>query len=156
MTKILSAFAFLACTFISCIHQPLSKGTNTGMPGPCTVRGKIVDYEGLPVAGATIQLEGSSLCGIRTAKTDLGGYYYLTQLPAGSDYKMIIEADGFDRIARPNIKLLPWFTMNLTFALSSGRGCFFGWSALPMIDHSDLGGTTVIESASPTSIEKEK
>lgn len=59
-----------------------------------SITGRVVDASGKPVAGATVTITSSSQGTVRTAKTNNGGSYLFSGLPAG-DYELKVEASGF-------------------------------------------------------------
>jgi len=60
----------------------------------CDITGQVLDSDGNPVEGATVEvLEDSTVLGSDT--TDANGEYTITGLPCG-DYTLRVTADGFD------------------------------------------------------------
>jgi hypothetical protein len=63
-----------------------AQGVQTG-----TIRGTVIDSQGLPIQAVTIVLESPALQGQRTARTDVDGAYSFTRLPPGR-YEIRFEA----------------------------------------------------------------
>ena len=105
---------FLTALFTtSCVGVKTSSNNLSGLPGPSHIQGHILDVDGAPICGASIQLSSSSLSGKREASTDENGFYSFFQLPAGRDYLMTVDIMGYPRIERRNIYLRPFTTLTI-------------------------------------------
>jgi len=67
-----------------------------------TIRGTLLDTQGLPVPGATVTATSTALQGPRTAVTDSTGSYTLAALPPGN-YDVKYELAGFGTVTRRNV-----------------------------------------------------
>src|SRR5436190_10655041 len=77
-----------------------SQGVQTG-----SIRGSVVDQQGLPVGNVTVTLTSKVLQGTRTATTASDGSYVFRQLPAG-DYDITFESTQFAPAKRTTAVLL--------------------------------------------------
>ena len=77
-----------------------AQGVQTG-----TIRGTVVDTQGLPVGNVTVTLTSKVLQGQRTATTAADGSYTFRQLPAG-DYEVAFETTQFAPAKRNTSVLL--------------------------------------------------
>ncbi len=68
------------------------QGRQTG-----TVRGAVVDAQGLVLPGVTVTASSSALQGLRTAVSDVNGNYRIVALPPG-DYAVVFEIPGFEAV----------------------------------------------------------
>lgn len=59
-----------------------------------TIEGTVTDHQGLPIAGAQVQIAGATLSIERTATTDANGAYQIAALPAGT-YTLTVSKTGF-------------------------------------------------------------
>ena len=132
--------------FLSCRHVSVPTTLNTGLPGTSTIRGRIHDDDGRPIAGAVVTLQAPALSGTRTATYDEEGFYHLPQLPADHDYTVSVEAPGYPAIRRPHVELAPFTTLTLHF-YPTWRGCFEIWVPAPMIDFTLAGWHSVFQNS---------
>ena len=66
------------------------QGRQTG-----TVRGAVVDAQGLVLPGVTVTVSSPALQGLRTVVSDVNGNYRIVALPPG-DYAVLFEIPGFE------------------------------------------------------------
>ena len=64
-----------------------------------TIRGRVVDSQGLALPGVTVTAASPNLQGQRTTVTSSNGDYVLTLLPSGP-YTVVFEISGFERVER--------------------------------------------------------
>ena len=84
MTLALSALLLVA------LHDAsLAQGRQTG-----TIRGSVVDAQGLVLPGVTVTVRSAALQGVRTTVTDINGNYQILALPPG-EYDVVFELLGF-------------------------------------------------------------
>ena len=72
--------------------------------GNFSIRGKVLDEKGQPIAGALIEVTGTGLSKERTTATDLQGNYLIPALPAGGEYDVKVSALGYGAIIRKQVK----------------------------------------------------
>lgn len=137
-----SILLVLIATLLSCQHKHPAIKASSGLPGTCTIRGKLTDWQGNPIQSAEVQLLGPSLGGERRTLSDEDGFYIFKDLPSGTDYEIVYSALGFPTAVRTGLKLRPWVTLNLPATLD-WRDTWNLFPATPMIDLTDTGGTTV-------------
>jgi protocatechuate 3,4-dioxygenase beta subunit len=58
------------------------------------LQGTIKDPQGAVVSGATVEVSGPALIGVKKVTTDAGGYYRFANLPPGT-YAITVTAQGF-------------------------------------------------------------
>ena len=80
--------ALLAATATGAAAQ----GRQTG-----TIRGTVLDAQGLVLPGVTVTVRSSALQGVRTTATDINGNYQIVALPPGA-YRVVFELSGFAEI----------------------------------------------------------
>ena len=93
----------IACLLVSLIGvtaETSAQGVQTG-----TIRGTVVDQQGLPVPNVTVTLTSRVLQGQRTVTTAADGSYVFRQLPAG-DYEVAFETTQFAPAKRTTAVLL--------------------------------------------------
>lgn len=71
-----------------------AQGVQTG-----TIRGIVVDAQGLAVPGVTVTVTSAALQGQRTVVTEMDGTYVVRQLPAGN-YRLQFELSAFTTVRR--------------------------------------------------------
>src|SRR5690348_3505881 len=69
------------------------------------VRGRVVDAQGGALPGVTITATSPDVGGAFTAVSDAEGAYRLLNLPAGSDYAIVAQLDGFNRFERRGLEI---------------------------------------------------
>jgi hypothetical protein len=77
-----------------------AQGVQTG-----TIRGKVIDAQGLAVPGVTVTATSPALQGLRTTTTDMTGGYSLIALPPGA-YDVKFELSGFGTATQHTTVLL--------------------------------------------------
>jgi outer membrane receptor protein involved in Fe transport len=91
-----------------------SAQTTTG-----TISGKVVDSQGLPLPGVTVNATSPNLQGVRNVTTSENGDYIFTALPSGT-YKITFELSGFQTQERDAtlapIQVLP---LNVTMGVAT-------------------------------------
>jgi outer membrane receptor for ferrienterochelin and colicin len=85
---------FAVITLLAAALPASAQGVQTG-----TIRGVVVDAQGLPVPGATVTATSPALLGPRTAVTDTTGNYSLPALPPGA-YEVKYELSGFATVTQ--------------------------------------------------------
>jgi hypothetical protein len=83
-----------------------------------TIEGTVKDLNGARVAGAQVNLSGSTLATERTVVTDADGYFRIVSLPAGT-YKLAVTQTGF-ATNTTNIELTLNRTVTLDIQLQVG------------------------------------
>ena len=84
------AFLALSATLLVALQSTaLAQGRQTG-----TIRGSLVDAQGLVLPGVTVTVRSPALQGLRTTFTDINGNYQILALPPG-DYDVAFELSGF-------------------------------------------------------------
>jgi len=68
------------------------------------ITGVVIDEDGTPLPGVTVEISSPSLMGIRSQVTSEKGVYRFLNLPLGT-YKIIFKLEGFQTIERANIKV---------------------------------------------------
>jgi Ca-activated chloride channel homolog len=111
---------------------PLMQGIPTQSTG--TLEGAIVDESGQPVIGALVQVTGPALPGFLGAATDTRGRYRVIGVPSGADYRVKVEAPGYNGVVRKGLSVSPGLTLTLPFVLSQGKTEIVVTAAAPMID----------------------
>jgi outer membrane receptor protein involved in Fe transport len=91
----LLTFVLIALLLVPCA---LAQETTAGL------QGSVKDPSGASVPGATVEVTGSALIGIRKVQTDSGGEYRLAALPPGT-YNMTVSASGFRTYKQGGIDL---------------------------------------------------
>ena len=97
--KLIPILAILAL-FMAGIIQPLMADV-TG-----SILGLVTDPSGAAVAGAKVTLTNPDTGLTRHATTDATGSYEFLDVPIGEHYTVAVEASGFERATRSDVKLL--------------------------------------------------
>ncbi|MBV9082394.1 MAG: carboxypeptidase regulatory-like domain-containing protein [Acidobacteriaceae bacterium] len=84
-----------------------------------TLTGSVTDASGGVVADATVTAEHIATHQPFTAKTTGSGDYALPSLPVG-DYRITVEAKGFEKEVRPNVALNVGQTLSIDFQMAVG------------------------------------
>ena len=92
--KVFFLFAFFFFLALSLGSQELQTGS---------IRGKVIDEEGMPLPGVTVTVRGSALLGKITDVTRQDGSFRIPSLPPGSDYEVRAELQGFETVVRKGI-----------------------------------------------------
>ena len=69
-----------------------AQGRQTG-----TIRGNLLDAQGLVLPGVTVTVRSDALQGVRTTVTDINGNYRILALPPG-EYHVVFELSGFAEV----------------------------------------------------------
>jgi hypothetical protein len=86
-----------------------------------SVRGRVTDPQGGALPGVTITASGPNVAGTFTAVTDQEGGYRLLNLPAGADYRIVAELDGFSRFERTGLDVRAGLNVALDIGLLVGN-----------------------------------
>jgi Ca-activated chloride channel homolog len=111
---------------------PLAQGIPSASTG--TLEGAIADESGQPVIGAMVQVTGPALPGFLGAATDTTGRYRVHGVPSGGNYRVKVEAPGYNAVVRKGLSISPGLTVTLPFVLSQGKTEIVVTAAAPMID----------------------
>ena len=84
-----AVLALSAALLVALHSTALAQGRQTG-----TIRGSVVDAQGLVLPGVTVTVRSPALQGVRTTVTDINGNYQILALPPG-DYGVVFELQGF-------------------------------------------------------------
>ena len=87
--RTLAILALSAALLVALHSTALAQGRQTG-----TIRGSVVDAQGLVLPGVTVTVRSPALQGVRTTVTDINGNYQILALPPG-DYGVVFELQGF-------------------------------------------------------------
>jgi hypothetical protein len=98
------------------------------------LQGKVTDASGQPVIGATIKVTGPAVQGFLGAATDINGEYRIPFVPAGKNYTVQVEAQGFNSVVRSGIEIPLGTTISLPFQLGQGTSTITVVGAAPIID----------------------
>ena len=87
------ALLVLSATLLVALQAAaLAQGRQTG-----TVRGSVVDAQGLVLPGVTVTVRSTALQGVRSTVTEINGNYQILALPPG-EYDVVFELSGFAAI----------------------------------------------------------
>ena len=85
-----AAVLALSAALLVALHSTaLAQGRQTG-----TIRGSVVDAQGLVLPGVTVTVRSAALQGLRSTVTDINGNYQILALPPG-EYGVVFELQGF-------------------------------------------------------------
>lgn len=84
------------------------------------VRGRVLDTQGAALPGVAITAKSPNVPGTFTAQTDAEGAYRLINLPAGSDYTIAAQLDGFTRFERVGLDIRAGLNLALDIRLEIG------------------------------------
>ena len=87
--RTLAVLALSAALLVALHSTALAQGRQTG-----TIRGSVVDAQGLVLPGVTITVGSPALQGVRSTVTDINGNYQILALPPGA-YDVVFELQGF-------------------------------------------------------------
>lgn len=85
---------FLAVAMLVLASAAGMAQTTTG-----TIRGRVVDAQGLALPGVTVNVTSPNLQGVRTVVTEANGDYIVAQLPPGT-YTIAFELAGFETLTK--------------------------------------------------------
>jgi hypothetical protein len=118
---------FLLCAAVAAVAV-FAQSTGGGL------QGKVTDASGQPVIGATIKVTGPAVQGFLGAATDINGEYRIPFVPAGKNYTVQVEAQGFNSVVRSGIDIPLGTTISLPFQLGQGTSTITVVGAAPIID----------------------
>jgi hypothetical protein len=118
---------FLLCAAVAAVAV-FAQSTGGGL------QGKVTDASGQPVIGATIKVTGPAVQGFLGAATDINGEYRIPFVPAGKNYTVQVEAQGFNSVVRSGIEIPLGTTISLPFQLGQGTSTITVVGAAPIID----------------------
>ena len=87
--RTLAILALSAALLVALHSTALAQGRQTG-----TIRGSVVDAQGLVLPGVTVTVRSAALQGLRSTVTDINGNYQILALPPG-EYGVVFELSGF-------------------------------------------------------------
>ena len=87
--RTLAILALSAALLVALHSSALAQGRQTG-----TIRGSVLDAQGLVLPGVTVTVRSAALQGLRSTVTDVNGNYQILALPPG-DYDVVFELSGF-------------------------------------------------------------
>jgi len=85
-----------------------------------TIHGRVVDSSGAALVGVNIVAHSSAVGGTFKASSDSEGNYRLTELPAGTDYVVEAEAQGFEKFVRVGLVVRAGLNVAVDIALKVG------------------------------------
>src|SRR5260370_23092583 len=85
-----------------------------------TIHGRIADSSGAALVGVNIVAHSSAVGGTFKASSDSEGNYRLTELPAGTDYVVEAEAQGFEKSVRVGLVVRAGLNVTVDVALNVG------------------------------------
>ena len=85
-----------------------------------TIHGRVDDSSGAALAGVNISAHSSAVGGSFKASTDNEGNYRLTDLPAGTDYVVEAEAQGFAKFVRVGLVVRAGLNVTVDIDLNVG------------------------------------
>ena len=104
----------LSCLLFVTAPSVMAQSASTG-----ALTGRITDPSGAAVAGATVTATNAGTAQMRTAMTGADGTYTFSLLPPGN-YRLKIEATGFETVDIPSITVLVTETAALDRVLAVG------------------------------------
>ena len=107
-----------------------------GQTTTSTIEGVVTDANGAVIAGASVEVNGSTLATERSTTTDSQGFYRLTALPAGS-YTLSISQQGFAaNTSRIELTLNRTATFNIQLQVSGVGSEVTVTDELPLLEPS--------------------
>ena len=85
-----------------------------------TIHGRVADSSGAALAGANIVAHSSAVGGTFKAISDAEGNYRLIELPAGTDYVVEAEAQGFEKSVRVGLVVRAGLNVTVDITLNVG------------------------------------
>ncbi len=116
--------AFIAMTFVLISATLLSKErpaveTAYTQDGCTCVRGHVRDLDNKPIKAARVTLlVEQSLSPVGFAETDRKGNFFFRSVPLYEELMLAVEADGFQKVTVPGIKVPPSYSCVATIRLS--------------------------------------
>jgi len=120
--------------------EPLPPGVTLEQPpitvsrGSVALWGKVIDEQGEPIIGATIQVTGPAMPGFQGAATDINGEYRVPSLPPGKNYQVKVEAQGYGTQIRQGIEITAGNSTSLPFKMASGTTTVTVLGCAPLVD----------------------
>ena len=105
--------AVIATFLLAMATSMLAQETTAGL------QGLVKDPSGAVVSGASVEILGASLIGVKKTETDAGGFYRFTSLPPGT-YSLTVTAQGFKAAKHAGIELAVGRLPNLDIQLEVG------------------------------------
>ena len=90
--RTLAVLALSTALLVALHSTALAQGRQTG-----TIRGSVVDAQGLVLPGVTVNVRSAALQGVRSTVTNINGNYQIVALPPG-EYNVVFELSGFAAI----------------------------------------------------------
>lgn len=84
-----------------------SRGDDKGVVRTGALTGQVVDVDGRPVAGARVWLQGEARKILAETRTDANGRYRLESIPVTYSVELLVDAEGFGREFRENVRIFP-------------------------------------------------
>lgn len=141
MPTMLASFRFacfkavLTPIFVFCFLLAVSPGTTRAQSSVGQISGIVTDASDAIVPGAAVTVTNESTQVARTATTDDGGFYILTNLPAG-EYLVTIEREGFKRVVTTGNNLVADGRLSVNGKLEIGE-------VTETVEVTDAAGETV-------------
>ena len=85
-----------------------------------SLSGRVLDQQGQPIPGASVEVTSKYLQGPRGTATNLQGEFLIPYLPPGDDYRLTVEAMGFNKIIQSSVKISLGTTSTVEVTLTSG------------------------------------
>lgn len=140
-SKVCLSVLLVACV-LACVKQPPA-GTPTGAaqvkPSTGKVEGIVRDTQNQPIIGATVKFTSSALPGMKGTATDTKGRFSVSDLPAGNDYKVKVEAPGYNPVVQNRITVQAGTKIVLPFTLTGGAS-EITVTAMPAVQGGVTGG----------------
>ena len=111
--KILAALVLSAAVLVFCL--PSFAASQTG-----AIKGRVVDKQGQPVAGAYLYVTSPTMLGLANSITLKTGRFNVTGLPPGL-FKVLIEMPGFKTVTVENVAVNAGATATLDFVLETSE-----------------------------------
>ena len=104
--------------FCMMIVFPLAAFAQVARTG--VIQGRVDDFDGLPLPGATITISSSNLMGgDQLAVTGIDGRYRFPALPPGT-YSLAVSMDGFDSQTQSDVRLSMGSILDVVFTMTIG------------------------------------
>jgi Ca-activated chloride channel family protein len=79
-------------------------GAAAAAPQQASLRGRIRDAEGKPIAGARVGALDQETAALREALTDADGRFEVAGLDTGRRYRLVVSKFGYESVARPDVR----------------------------------------------------
>jgi outer membrane receptor protein involved in Fe transport len=107
-------------TLVCAVIVLLAAGRATSQTTSGTIRGRVVDPQGVPVPAVEVTVAGQGNGVSRTVATDADGAFVVSNLPPGT-VDLAAAAAGFNEVSRKGLVLEVGMTLSLDLALSLGN-----------------------------------